>query len=69
MLKYYYGIALPAIFRGIILETENFSFYFKKIDELMRQLVRRIYIELRNNLVKRITGSGTCQAFCFKNHL
>ncbi len=39
------------------METEKFSFYFKKIDELMRQLVQRIHIELKNNLVKGITGS------------
>ena len=37
--------------------TEKPSFYFKKIDELMRQLVRRIHIELKNSLVKGITGS------------
>ena len=39
------------------METEKFSFYFKKIDELMRQIVRRIHMELKNNLVKEITGS------------
>lgn len=39
------------------METEKFSFCLKKIDEVMRQLVRRIHSELRNNLVKGITGS------------
>lgn len=41
----------------IILDNEYFSFYLKKVEEVMRQLIRRIHTELKHSMVEGITGS------------
>ena len=38
------------------METEKL-FYLKKMDEVMRHLIRRIHTEVKHNLVEGITGS------------